>query len=90
MKNIVSLLEKIGSSADHKSLTNDELKTMFQQHALQVNAEQDLVAAVEMQLSVRTNVVCGIFPAEEPGKEQPEDEPEEDKNQPASRLVVNA
>lgn len=90
MTNIISLIEKIGSSADLINLNTQEMNVVFEDH-LPVTAEQtDLVKRVESHVLARTNVVCGIFPAEEPDSEQPDDDTEEEKKETESRLVVNA
>ena len=90
MANIISLIEKIGSSAELNKLTSEELTAVINQHLAVSSESTDLVSTLENHLLARTNVVCGIFPAEEPDSEQPEDDSEDEKKDTESRLVVNA
>ena len=89
MTNLISLIEKIGSSAQLTNLSSDKLTAIFNQHLVTQAEHKDLVNALENQLLARTNVICGIFPAEEPDSEQPDDESDDEKKETESRLVVN-
>lgn len=80
MSVVIQLLEKMGQ--------NSELRYADAGQLAQLMADTDpkLVAAVtagdqqaiEALLGARTNVICGIYPADEPAQEEPtEDVPEE-------------
>ncbi len=81
MSVVIQLLEKMGQ--------NSALRYADAEQLAQLMADTDpaLIAAVsagdqhsiETILNVRTNVVCGIFPADEPQDDQPADEDEKEK-----------
>lgn len=76
MSVVIQLLEKMGQ--------NSELRYADAGQLAQLMADTDpkLVAAVtagnqqaiEALLNVRSNVVCGVFPADEPQDDQPSDD----------------
>ncbi|RVT44451.1 hypothetical protein EMM73_16675 [Rheinheimera sediminis] len=79
MSVIISLLEKMGQNAGLRYANAEQL--------VELMAETDpaLISAVicgdqaklEAILGARTNVVCGVHPAEEPQENEPEDESED-------------
>lgn len=82
-------MEKLGASAEFQELSEVEALTMLRELGLTETQMSDFDSALDALISPRQNVVCGIFPAEEPGKEQPDDDSEEDDSETKSRLVVN-
>lgn len=83
MSNIINILEKMGQNAELRYANAGELT------ALMANTDSALIEAViagdqhqlEMLLGARTNVVCGLHPADQPDEEpqdEPEDQPEKD------------
>jgi hypothetical protein len=89
MSVVIQLLEKMGQ--------NSELRYADAGQLAQLMADTDpkLVAAVtagdqqviEALLNVRSNVVCGIFPADEPQDEQPADD--DDNKEKISQLKAS-
>lgn len=89
MGNVISVMEKLGTTIFAKQLTEAELATMLKEQGVVLDNGISLISAVEQAVEARSNVVCGIFPAEEPGKEQPDDNDDDEKKEPESRLIVN-
>ena len=89
MSNIIRFMEELGSTASLKHMAETELVTMLREQGVNVDTKRSIVSAVEFAIDARNNVVCGVFPAEEPGKEQPNDDEDDDKKDTESLLVVN-
>lgn len=90
MTNIINLIEKLGSKVEGRQVSEAELISMLKEHGVVVTEDASVVAAIEQVVKARSNVVCGVFPAEEPGKEQPDDDNDDnDDKSPESRLLVN-
>jgi hypothetical protein len=83
MSKIISLLEKMGQSAEFRYANADQLASLM------ADTDPELIDAViagnqavlEQLLGARTNVVCGLHPADQPDEEpldEPEDQPEKE------------
>ncbi len=82
MSKIISLLEKMGQNAEFRYANVEQLA------ALMADTDPALIEAViagdqqslETILGTRSNIVCAIYPADEPQQDEPaDDEQEEDK-----------
>lgn len=79
MSVIISLLEKMGQNAALRYANAEQLAELM------ADTDPALVSAIvggdqaklEAILGARTNVVCGVHPAEEPQEDEPEDGAEE-------------
>lgn len=78
MSKIISLLEKIGQEPELKTIVDLQEITDF--NSLEPDVQAAIFSANVQQimeiLQARANVICGIFPAEEP-EEKPEKQPDE-------------
>lgn len=78
MSVIINLLEKMGQNAGLRYASAEQLAELM------ADTDPALVSAVtcgeqsklEAILGARTNVVCGVYPAEEPNEEEPNDDDE--------------
>ena len=81
MSNVIHLLEKMGQNAEFRYAKAEELTELM------ADTDPALVRAViagdqhqiETLLGARSNVVCGVYPAEEPGQDEPSEEEREDE-----------
>lgn len=91
MGNIINFMEKLGASAEFQELSEAEVLEMLQQENDAAANVADIEQALEVLVAPRTNVVCGVFPAEEPAEDQPGEDEEEDEQSAKSmnNLVVN-
>lgn len=91
MGNIINFMEKLGASAEFQELSEAEVLEMLQQENDAAANVADIEQALEVLVAPRTNVVCGVFPAEEPAEDQPgEDEEEDDQSAKSmNNRVVN-
>lgn len=79
MSVIIQLLEKMGQSSELRYADKEQLAKLM------ADTDPALIAAVsagdqqaiETLLGARTNVVCGVHPAQEPQEDEPEQQPEE-------------
>lgn len=79
MSVIIQLLEKMGQSSELRYADAEQLAKLV------ADTDPALIAAVsagdqqaiETLLGARTNVVCGVHPAQEPQEDEPEQQPEE-------------
>jgi hypothetical protein len=79
MSVIIQLLEKMGQNSELRYADAEQLAKRM------VDTDPALIAAVsagdqqaiETLLGARTNVVCGVHPAQEPEEDEPEQQPEE-------------
>lgn len=79
MSVIISLLEKMGQNSALRYASAEQLAELM------AGTDPVLVAAViegdqaklEAILGARTNVVCGVHPAEDPEEDEPEDDSED-------------
>ncbi|MDR7121587.1 hypothetical protein [Rheinheimera soli] len=79
MSVIIQLLEKMGQSSELRYADAEQLAKLM------ADTDPALIAAVsagdqqaiETLLGARTNVVCGVHPAQEPQEDEPEQQPEE-------------
>lgn len=76
MSVIIQLLEKMGQSSELRYADAKQLAELMADTdpALVAAVQTGDQRAIEALLDVRTNVVCGIFPADEPQDEQPADD----------------
>jgi hypothetical protein len=89
MSVIIQLLEKMGQSSALRYADAEQLAQLM------AGTDPALVAAVsagdqqaiEALLDVRTNVVCGVFPADEPQDEEPADD--EDNKERINQLKAS-
>lgn len=83
MSKIINLLEKMGQNAEFRYANADQLASLM------ADTDPALIDAViagdqtglEQLLGARTNVVCGLHPADQPDEEpldEPEDQPEKE------------
>lgn len=82
MSKIISLLEKIGQEPELKTIVDLQRVTEF--NSLEPDVQAAILSGSVQQimevLQARANVICGIFPAEEPDErpeKQPDEQPEE-------------
>ncbi|CAI3790655.1 hypothetical protein [Rheinheimera sp. MM224] len=88
MSKIISLLEKMGQNAEFRYANAEQLA------CLMANTDPALIDAViagdqaglEQLLGARTNVVCGIHPADQPD-EEPQDEPGDQPEKEAGSVL---
>lgn len=88
MSNIINLLETLGQNAEFRHADAEQLATLM------TDTDPALIDAViagdqarlEHLLGARTNVVCGLHPAEEP-EEEPQDEPEDQPEKEISSVL---
>lgn len=88
MSKIVSLLEEMGQNAEFRYANADQLAELM------TDTDPELIEVViagdqgrlEQLLGARTNVVCGIHPADQPDDE-PKDEPEDQPEKEAKLLL---
>lgn len=88
MSNIINLLEKMGQSAEFRYASAEQLTVLM------ADTDSALIDAViagdqhrlEDLLGARTNVVCGLHPADQPDDE-PQDESEELPEKEARSLL---
>lgn len=88
MSKIISLLEKMGQNAEFRYANAEQLALLM---ADTDTALIDVViagdqAGLEQLLGARTNVVCGIHPADQPD-EEPQDEPEDQPEKEAKSVL---
>lgn len=90
MSNVISLLEKMGQNTELRYANSEQLASLM------ADTDPAIIKAVaagdqtqlEYLLGARTNVICGVHPADQPDDE-PQDEPEDQPEQeayPASRV----
>lgn len=80
MSKIIRLLEKMGQNSEFRYADAEHIASLM------ADADPALIDAVtagdqskiESLLGARTNVVCGIYPAQEPDQEEPSEEENED------------
>lgn len=85
MSNVIEFLEKMGSDARLRHSGTGQIAATLQQS----NLDPELAAAIlagdqkrlEVLLGARTNVICGMAPAEE--EQQPDKDREEEEIRPA-------
>ena len=93
MKNVISLLEKMGANAEFKQLDSTTLEKVLNPLDLDADLQAAILmhdnSALEMILDARNKIVCLICPAEdEPSEDEGEGkDDQEDKEQKA--LVSN-
>lgn len=88
MSKIISLLEKIGQNAEFRYANAEQLASLM------ADTDPALIDAViagdqaelEHLLGARTNVVCGLHPADQPD-EEPQDEPEDQPEKEAGSVL---
>ncbi|MBU0912376.1 MAG: hypothetical protein KKF22_07545 [Gammaproteobacteria bacterium] len=81
MSKIISLLEKMGQNAEFRYANADQLATLM------ADTDPELIDAViagdqkrlDAALGVRSNIVCAVYPAEEPEGEEPAEGEDEEK-----------
>ncbi|OGO81661.1 MAG: hypothetical protein A2203_05640 [Chromatiales bacterium RIFOXYA1_FULL_46_5] len=88
MSKIISLLEKMGQNAEFRYANTDQLATLVADTdpALLNAVITGDQAGLEKLLGARTNVVCGLHPADQPD-EEPQDEPEDQPEKEAKSLL---
>ena len=91
MGNIINFMEKLGASAEFQELSESEVLKMLQQENDIAATTTDIEQAFELLITPRKNIVCGIFPAEEPAEDQPGEDEEDDEQtaQSINKRVVN-
>ncbi len=80
MSKIIRLLEKMGQNAEFRYADAEHITSLM------ADVDPALIDAVtagdqrkiESLLGARTNVVCGIYPAQEPEQEEPSEDDNED------------
>lgn len=88
MSNIINLLEKMGQSAEFRYASAEQLTVLM------ANTDPALIDAViagdqhrlDELLGARSNIVCAVYPADEPAREEPQDE--EDDEQAGSKIKM--
>lgn len=76
MSKIINLLEKMGQNAEFRYADAEQLARLMADtdpallEAI-VAADQH---AIELLLGTRSNIVCAIYPADEPKQDEPEDD----------------
>ena len=93
MKNVINLLDKMGSNAEWNKLDGKTLEKVLNPLDLDDAVQNAILAhdgeALEQLLNTRNKIVCAICPAEEePTKEPSEDEDEQDDKEEKA-LVSN-
>lgn len=84
MSNIISILEKLGANASFQknNVSRNSSDEVLLQH-LDAGLVQFLrvgeIKQAEQLLGARSDLVCGLHPAEEPDGVPPADQPEDDK-----------
>lgn len=89
MSVVIQLLEKMGQNSALRYADAEQLAQLMADTdpALITAVSTGDQQAIEALLDVRTNVVCGVFPADEPQDDQPADD--EDGKEKIKQLKVS-
>lgn len=82
MSVVIQLLEKMGQNSALRYADAEQLAQLMAgtDPALLAAVSMGDQQAIETLLGARTNVVCGIYPADEPKEDEPEEDAPDEKN----------
>lgn len=94
MSNVIEFLEKMGSHASLRHASSAELAAVLGRQAIAPELQAAILAGdqrrLEAVLGARTNVVCGMAPAEEESPSKDKDKEEEEIRSVAAAARVAA